>query len=153
MRDLDIDFNLRGARKLKNNVIKELKHGFIIFSIIYAVTTIVSSSLQLYLGQPTDTNFHILNRAAVVLIAVITIRLFYKIHLKNKALSYLVPYAISMGIVILYVWLTGFIEPLHPDAYRDIFINFTAVSILVMFVLFLIDKRKRYKKEEKKHTL
>ena len=113
------------------------------FSVFYAVTTIGSSSLQLYLGQPTDTNFHILNRAAVVLIAVITILLFGRIQLKNKVLSYLVPYAISMGIVFLYVWLTGFIEPLHPDAYRDIFLNFTAISIFVVLVIFLKDHIKQ----------
>ena len=123
-------------------MINELKRGFILFSIFYAVTTILSSSLQIYRGQPTDTNFHILNRAAVVLIAVITIMLFDKVQLKSKVLSYLVPYSISMGIVFFYVWLTGFIEPLHPDAFRDIFLNFTAISIFVMTVIFIKDKWK-----------
>lgn len=140
---------------MKIKIMCELKRGIILFSIIYAVTTILSSSLQLYQGQQTDTNFHILNRAAVVLIAVITIILFNKIKFKNKVLSYLVPYAISMGIVFFYIWLTGFIEPLHPDAYRDIFLNFTAISIGVMFVIFIKDKWKgdRNKSREEEHTL
>ena len=140
---------------MESKIISELKQGIILFSIIYAVTTILSSSLQLYQGQQTDTNFHILNRAAVVLIAVITIILFNKIQLKSKILSYLVPYAISMGIVFFYVWITGFFEPLHPDAYRDIFLNFTAISIGVMFVIFIKDKwkRNRNRSQEKKHTL
>jgi hypothetical protein len=133
----------REVRALKDKIFNELKRGFLMFSVFYAVITIGSSSLQLYLGQPTDTNFHILNRAAVVLIAVITILLFDRIQLKNKVLSYFVPYSISMGIVFLYVWLTGFIEPLHPDAYRDIFLNFTAISIFVMFVILLKDHIKR----------
>ena len=107
---------------------------------IYAVTTILSSSLQLMQGQPTDTNFHILNRAAIVLIAVITITLFDKVRLKNPVLSYLVPYALSMAVVFFYVWLTGFVEPLHPDAYRDIFLNFTAVAACVMLVIFARDR-------------
>ena len=111
----------REVRALKDKIFNELKRGFLMFSVFYAVITIGSSSLQLYLGQPIDTNFHILNRAAVVLIAVITILLFDRIQLKNKVLSYFAPYSISMGIVFLYVWLTGFIEPLHPDAYRDNF--------------------------------
>ena len=97
----------------------------------------------MYLGQPTDNNFHILNRAAVVLIAVTTILLFDRIQLKDKVFSYLMPYAISRGIVFLYVWLTGFIEPLHPDAYWDIFLNFTAISIFIMFVILLKDHIKR----------
>jgi hypothetical protein len=127
---------------LKSKILSEVKRGFILFSIIYAVTTALSSSLQLYQGQLTDTNFHILNRAAVILIAVITIILFDKIQLKSKLLSYLVPYAISMAVVFFYVWLTGFIETLHPNAYRDIFLNFTAISICVMIVIFIKDKWK-----------
>lgn len=134
---------LRGIRKLKINIISESKRGFTLFSIMFAVTTILSSSLQLFQGRLTDTNFHILNRAAVISIAVITIILFDKIKFKSKVLSYLVPYIISMGIVFFYVWLTGFIEPLHPYAYRDIFLNFTGVSIFVMFVIFIKNKRKR----------
>jgi hypothetical protein len=127
---------------LKSKILSEVKRGFILFSIIYAVTTTLSSSLQLYQGKLTDTNFHILNRAAVILIAVITIILFDKIQLKSKLLSYLVPYAISMAIVFFYVWLTGFIETLHPNAYRDIFLNFTAISICVMIIIFIKDKWK-----------
>lgn len=107
---------------------------------IYAATTILSSSLQLMQGQPTDTNFHILNRAAIVFIAVVTIMLFDKIRLKNPVLTYLVPYALSMAVVFFYVWLTGFVEPLHPDAYRDIFLNFTAVAACVMLVIFVKDR-------------
>lgn len=138
---------------MKSKITSELKRGFILFSIIYAVTTIISSSLQLYQGQMTDTNFHILNRAAIVLIGVITITLFYKFQLKSKVLSYLVSYIISMGIVFLYVWLTGFIEPLHANAYRDIFLNFTAISISVMTVIFIKDilKGNRIKCSEKEH--
>jgi hypothetical protein len=119
-----------------------LKRGLILFSIFYSGTTILSSSLQLYKGQLTDTNYHIINRAVVVLIAVITIMLFDEIQVKSKVLSYLVPYAMSMGIVFLYVWITGFIEPLHPNAYRDIFFNFTAITIFVMIAIFIKDKWK-----------
>lgn len=125
---------------MKNSIFQALKQGFILFSSIYTITTILSSSLQLIQGQPADTNFHILNRAAIVFIAVITILLFDKIRLKNPILSYFVPYAISMGVVFFYVWLTGFVEPLHPDAYRDIFLNFTAVAACVMLVIFAKDR-------------
>lgn len=139
---------------MKSEILSEAKRGLMLFSNIYAVTTIFSSALQLFQGQPTDTNFHILNRAAVVLIAVITIILFDTIRLKSKVLSYIVPYAISMAVVFFYVWLTGFIEPLHPDAYRDIFLNFTAISICVMLVIFIKDKfiRNKNKRREKDHV-
>lgn len=125
---------------MKTRVFPALKQGFILFGMIYSITTILSSSLQLLQAQPTDTNFHILNRAAIVFIAVITIMLFDKIRLKNPVLSYAVPYAISMGLVFFYVWLTGLVEPLHPNAYRDIFLNFTAVAACVMLVIFAKDR-------------
>lgn len=126
--------------QLKNKLFQELKRGFLFFSVIFTLATIFSSALQLSQGQPTDTNFHILNRAAVVLIAVATIQLFDRVRLKSRLLSYLVPYAISLALVFGYVWLTGFVEPLHPNAYRDIFLNFTAVAFVVMLVIFAKDQ-------------
>lgn len=123
-------------------MIEETRKGLILYSIIFSFTTIISSSLQLYNGQMTDTNYHILNRAAVVLIATITIMMFKTIKLENKILTYLVPYSISMGTVFVYVWITGFFKPLHPDAYRDIFLNFTTVAVVVMAVMYFRDKRK-----------
>lgn len=125
---------------MKSKIVKGLKQGLVFFGIIYSLTTVLSSSLQLSQGQLTDTNFHILNRAAVVLIAVITIMLFDKIKPKNKVISYLIPYIISMGLVFIYVWLTGFVEPLHPNAYRDIFFNFTGVAVCVMIAIFIKDR-------------
>lgn len=122
-----------------------IKNAFIMFSVIFSITTITSSSWQLYIGQATDTNVHILNRAAVVAIAVITIFLFDKVKLKSKFLSYLVPYVVSVGIVLGYTWLFGQFSPLHPDAYRDIFLNFTAIAIGVIFVLMIKDKIKNRK--------
>lgn len=133
---------------MKNKIIREFKHGFIFFSIVYTVVTLISSSLQLYLGRPTDTNLHILDRAVVVLIAVITISLFDKIKFKSKILSYFIPYSISMGVVFLYVWASGFIELLHPNAYRDIFLNFTAVAICVMTVMTIKCKLKERNKSK-----
>ncbi|BDB00757.1 hypothetical protein CBOS2020_08310 [Clostridium botulinum] len=83
------------------------------------------------MGQLTDTNSHIIDRAVVVLIAVTTITLFDKLKFKNKILSFIIPYSISMGTVFVYVWISGFWQELHPNAYRDIFLNFTAVAIVV----------------------
>ena len=117
---------------MKAIVVRALQRGGVLFSVLFAVTTLLSSALQLYQGQPTDTNFHILNRGAIVLIAVVTILLFDTVQLKPPVLSYLVPYVLSLALVFAYVWLTGFVEPLHPNAYRDVFLNFTAVAVVIM---------------------
>ena len=127
---------------MKREILSQFKHGFILFCVIYAIITLFSSALQLYMGQPTDTNYHILDRGAIVLIGVITIMLCTKIKLKSKFLSYLVAYSISMSVVFLYVRLTGFIYPLHPYAYRDIFLNFTGITLCVIFVIEIKDRMK-----------
>ncbi|WP_291570300.1 DUF6608 family protein [Clostridium sp. UBA4548] len=132
---------------MKSKIIKELKGGFIFFSVIYTIITILSSSEQLFQGQVADTNFHILNRAVVTFIAVLTVKLFEKIKVKSAILSFLLPYAISMGVVFFYVWLTAFIEPLSRNAYRDVFFNFTAISICVALILTIKDKWKKKKRK------
>ena len=125
---------------MESKLISELKRGFVLFSILFTITTIVSSSLQLYQGRLEDTNSHLLNRAVVVFIGVLTMQLFDKIKFQSKILSFLIPYAISMSAVFLYVWITGFFESLHPNAYRDIFLNFTGVVIILTIVLTIKDK-------------
>ena len=112
-------------------LLNELKTGALFFSVLFSVTTLASSIIQLAQGQATDTNSHILSRAVVVFIAVITIMLFLRLKLKSKILSYLLAYAISMSLVFLFVWIMGFFQTLHPNAYRDIFLNFTTVAVLI----------------------
>lgn len=120
-----------------------LKRGMNLFCLIYTFATIISSSLQLYMGSLTDTNSHILNRAIIVLIAVIIITLFENIKFQNKVLSYLIPYIISMIIVFSYVWISGNFVELHPNAYRDIFLNFTGVTIIYCVVENIVKKSKK----------
>ena len=130
---------------MKSKIIKELKGGFIFFSVVYTIITILSSSEQIFKGQATDTNCHILNRAVVTFIAVLTVKLFEKIKVKSAILSFFLPYGISMGVVFFYVWLTAFIEPLSKNAYRDVFFNFTTISICVAVILTIKDKWKKKK--------
>ncbi|UNC92100.1 DUF6608 family protein [Candidatus Contubernalis alkaliaceticus] len=131
---------------MTNLILVEIKKGIILFSILYTFTTITSSAWQLYTGQLTDTNVHLLNRAAVIFIAVATIHLFFKVQVKNQVLRYLLPYAISMGLVLGYTWLFGRFQPLHPDAYRDIFLNFTVIAAIVIAVMIIIEKVKLRRK-------
>lgn len=129
---------------------KTLKKPSIYFCVIFTITTLVSSILQLYMGQVTDNNAHIIDRGVVVLIAIITITLFSELKLKNKMVSFLTSYIISMLIVFIYVWITGFWQELHPNAYRDIFLNFTIVSFVVAIAITTKDyvKNKRQYNEK-----
>jgi hypothetical protein len=47
-----------------------------------------------------------------------------------------------MSIVFAYVWITGFFETLSKFAYRDIFLNFTSVAIVIGIIISIKDKRK-----------
>ena len=128
--------------KMKLNYWNTIKNSTILFCVLFSATTLVSSTLQLLRGQMTDTNTHIINRAAVVLIAVITITLFDKLRFKSTVLSHVVAYIFSMSTVFLYVWIMGFFEELHPNAYRDIFLNFTVITIIFSTITTLIDSIK-----------
>ncbi len=117
-----------------------IKKMLVLYCVIFTLATIVSSTLQLVRGIAMDGNLHIIDRAIVTLIGVITITLLTNMNLKNKFLNILLPYVIAMALFFFYVWLTGFWDALHPNAYRDIFVNFTAAFILVAIVLALRQK-------------
>lgn len=132
---------------MKNNILNVVKKASIFFSVLFTFTTIASSILQLVvMNQVSDSNSHILNRAVVVLIATITITVFDSIKLKSKILSLVIPYAISMGTVFLYVWVLGHFGELARHAYRDIFLNFTVITIVVCICI-KIKGAVRYRKK------
>ncbi len=112
------------------------------FSVIFTFTTILSSIIQLTQNQPTDTNAHILMRGGFVLAATIAFALYETFQFKPRVLAYLATYAIAQGMVFVLVFVTGLYTNLHPDAYRDAFFNFTAVALLVMGVLAILEWRR-----------
>lgn len=130
---------------IQSNNYKKINFSFInVYCLLFTVTTIISSLIQLTLfNQVNDTNSHILNRAVVVVIGTSSIYLLLSIKLKNKILEILIPYIISLSIVLLYVFFTGFFEELHPNAYRDITLNYSAIFIIVAFIVKFITRRSR----------
>ncbi|MDK2564278.1 hypothetical protein QOZ84_12015 [Romboutsia sedimentorum] len=130
---------------IQSNNYKKINFSFInVYCLLFTVTTIISSLIQLTLfKQVNDTNSHILNRAIVVAIGTSSIYLLLSIKLKNKILEILIPYVISLSIVLLYVFFTGFFEELHPNAYRDITLNYSAVFIIVAFIVKFITRKSK----------
>lgn len=125
---------------MKHKIKSAIKQGVTLYCIIYTFTTILSSAVQLLEHRIYDTNSHILNRAVIVLIGTLTIILYDKVKFKSRIMSWLVPYAISMSIVFGYVWFTGHFEELHKNAYRDIFLNFTAITVVISICYIVKDK-------------
>lgn len=125
---------------------KILYNSGLIYCVLFTLTTIFSSIIQLtILSAEFDSNAHILNRAVVVLIGTCAFQLVRQANFKFKPFNVIVPYCISMGIVFLYVYIAGFFEELHPNAYRDIFLNYTVIFIIVTVITTIYDHLKNRK--------
>ncbi len=106
--------------------------------VVYAVLTLISSSLALVTGATTDTHVHLLLRFGVTTIGV---GAFYVHGHLRRALSSApsllvaaVTYLLALAATLAGVWVYGRVDTLHPDAYRDITLNFTAVAIALSTV-------------------
>lgn len=114
-----------------SNTFKILKRIILLFCIVFTFATLASCVINLWSGHSTDTYFHILDRAFLTLIGSIVINIMMEINLQNKFLNLFTPYLIFISLAFLYVFISGFFEELHPNAYRDIFINDTIAYIVV----------------------
>ena len=121
-----------------------LKESIIIYSIIYTITTIVSSALYLFLGIRDDPsgNWHEITRALIVLIGVFAYELAKHLPIKNVVLRTLVVYVVTLGCAFFVVWSTQFIEPLAKSAYKDIFINYTGLFLTISILILIVNKVK-----------
>lgn len=121
-----------------------LKESIIIYSIIYTITTIVSSALYLFLGIRDDPsgNWHEITRALIVLIGVFAYELAKHLPIKNVMLRTLVVYVVTLGCAFFVVWSTQFIEPLAKSAYKDIFINYTGLFLTISILILIVNKIK-----------
>ena len=129
-------------KKIWNNWLKE---SIYIFSIIYTIVTILNSVVYLVQGYRDDPNgnWHELTRAGIVLIGVTAYELATKIPIKNLFIRSIVVYIPTMGLVLGFMWLNQFIEPLAESAYRDIFINYTSLFVVVSIVAIIRNNIKR----------
>lgn len=123
-----------------------LKNIVVLFCIIFTVATVASCIINLLMGNTNDTYFHILDRAVLTLIGSIIIGIVEDIDFKSSILNCLIPYLIFIVFAFLYVFISGFFVELHPNAYRDIFINDTIAYIIVYIGILIyknISKRKK----------
>lgn len=128
-----------------SNTFKIQKRIILLFCTVFTFATLASCFINLWLGHSTDTYFHILDRAFLTLIGSIVINIMMGINLQNKFLNLFTPYLIFILLAFLYVFISGFFEELHPNAYRDIFINDTIAYIVVAVGVHI------YKKIQLKH--
>ena len=126
-----------------NNKIN-LKNIILAISVIFSLLTVTSGVLSIITGNYTDTELHLLLRFLVTAIAIGSLLIFKIFPEWSRAIVHSIHYAATMGSIFLLVWLSGFYINLHPDAYRDIFLNYTLIYILITLIYFLWQKL-RYK--------
>ena len=115
---------------------------------IYTAATLLNSAIYLSKGVFEDPsgNWHEIDRAVIVLVAVIAYALIRYIKVNNFALKTVIVYVPTMLLVFLYVFLRGLTVELASTAYRDIFINYTAGFVFVTIVVLVIKVIKNKKK-------
>lgn len=120
-------------RKIWDNWLKESVY---IYCIIYTIVTILNSVLYLIQGYRDDPsgNWHELTRAVIVLTGVTAYEMATRMPVKNIFLRSIVVYIPTMGLAFGFIWLNQFIEPLAKSAYKDIFINYTSLFVIVSIV-------------------
>ena len=123
-----------------------------IYSITYTAITLLNSVLYLCNGIYEDPggNWHELDRAIILLIGIAAFELCTNLPVKLLALRYLIAYIPSQLLAFAYVWFGGLREPLAKTAYRDIWINFTSLFVLLCIIntVIYVFKKKRGQKEK-----
>ncbi len=127
------------------NIRKNIKETVLMFCIIFTFGTLFSCVGNLMLGYKTDSYLHIIDRAVLTLIGSIVIIMVLEFKLKSRMLNFFLPYVIFIALAMLYVFITGFFEELHPSAYRDVFLNDTIAYIVVYICLKIYEKAKHKK--------
>lgn len=116
-----------------------LRRAGVLVCVLYTLLTVTSSSLALLRGTETDTHLHLLARFAITLVGVGFVgmygTLYRRVQRAPTTTAALVTYVTAMATVLAVTWAFGRIDPLHPDAYRDIILNFTTIYVGVTVVL------------------
>lgn len=107
--------------------------------IIFTAATVFSSLFNLYTaGTDAATgDLHILFRLLIVGLAIGSLYIFEWFQDWSQRIVVLIHYLVTMCMVFGLVWASGFVIELHPDAYRDIFLNYTGIYVILVLGEFL----------------
>lgn len=103
------------------------------YAVIYTVITLLNSVLYLGSGiyEDPNGNWHELDRAVILLIGIAAFELCTDLPVKPLLFRYMIAYVPSQLLAFGYVWFSGLREELAKTAYRDIWINFTGLFLLL----------------------
>lgn len=137
-------------KKMWNNYLKD---AVILYCVIYTLSTIVNSIVYLCDGiyEDPNGNWHELDRAVIVLIGVLAYEFIKYIPIKKSILRIIVAYVSTLLLTLAYVALTGLREPLASGAFKDIFICFTEMFVMIGLCVkgAMVIKNRKNKNSEK----
>ena len=124
---------------------KYLRGILFLYFEIYTAATLINSIIYLAQGVYEDPsgNWHEIDRAVIVLVAVLAYALIRYIKVSNFALKLVIVYVPTMLLVFLYVFLRGLTVELAKSAYKDIFMCYTVGFAFVSIVVFVINLIKK----------
>ena len=106
------------------------------YAVVYIVITLLNSVLYLGRGiyEDPNGNWHELDRAMILLIGVVAFELYTSLPAKQLLFRYMITYIPSQLLAFGYIGFTGLRELLAETAYRDIWINFTGLFIMLCVI-------------------
>jgi hypothetical protein len=140
---------------MKNVWEKYLRGILFLYFEIYTAATLLNSVIYLSKGVYEDPsgNWHEIDRAVIVLVAVIAYALIRYIKVNNFFLKDIIVYVPTMLLVFLYVFLRGLTVELASTAYRDIFINYTAGFLFVTIIVLIVNVVRKKKSAKATETI
>lgn len=119
------------------------KRTVLLICVVYTLLTLISSGYGLAAGRTMDTHAHILLRFVVTVLGIGSLHLFRLVPRWPLPGAVAFHYGATMGAIWLLVWISGRFLTLHPDACRDIFLNYSAIYLLASAGFLGIRKRRR----------
>lgn len=126
-----------------------LRRTLVRIAVVYTALTVTSSGFAVVTGQETDTHVHLLLRLAFVIVGIGSLDLY---DLMRQRLTHVPRWVLGAatymgGVVAIMsgIWLWGAAGgELHPDAFRDGFLNFTGVGVVLAMIIAVVDRVRRW---------
>ena len=102
----------------------------------YTIISACSAIVNMLMGGETS-NLNTLSMLVFTSIAVLILYMHQLFERISPLLMIVIQYVIALGLVMLYVFLVGLVEPVAERGYRDIFISFTVPYIIGAVVYYI----------------
>lgn len=115
------------------------RHNFFsIVCIIYTILTFGKIILEA-IAQDVFGNYqeNLIIMFFLSLAATFVLSQYYRFQEYPLLLCIVVQYAVLIALVMLITWISGRFQPLHEDAYKDMFLSFTipyAVGVIIYYI-------------------